>query len=297
MLDPADILVHGHPVFRAGLIQGCGIEIGAAVPEKIPGRFNESVHGVRLAARPAAALGAVDIDEALHFCQRVPPFPGKLHIYRQHNRQVLLRDRNSSAFFTVDDRDRVAPVSLPGNTPVTEAEVDGFLPDALAFKEIGNFLLRLTAAQPVELGGIYHDTFGNKGFGHHCRVQRLPLRLYHDLQRKGVLLRELEIPLVMGRHRHNRTGPVIHKHEIRQVDRHAHLRHRIDAVGPGEDPFLLEILSGSPRLFGLLHFGHERFHRRPVFRGRQLQGLRMFRGKGHERGAEQGVLARRENLD
>jgi len=48
MLDAADVLVNGHPVFRFGLVQGAGGEVRTTVAEKIPGRFDEGIHRVGL---------------------------------------------------------------------------------------------------------------------------------------------------------------------------------------------------------------------------------------------------------
>ena len=66
------------------------------------------------------------------------------------------------------------------------------------------------------------------------------LRLDHYLQRKGVLAGKFEIPLVMGRYRHDRAGAVIGKDEVCEIDRHALAGDRIEAVGAGEDPFLFK---------------------------------------------------------
>jgi hypothetical protein len=56
MLNPADILVHGHPVVHSLRIHRALIKIGTGIAIKIPGRLNKGIHRVRLSSGRAFTL-------------------------------------------------------------------------------------------------------------------------------------------------------------------------------------------------------------------------------------------------
>ena len=116
MLDAAGVLVDGHPVSRP-FVDHRVVAVRAGVACEVPGRFDERVEGIGLAPRILAALRTLDVDELRH----VPEWrsvPGELHVFGQHDGQVLLGHRHGVAIVAVDDRDRRAPVALPGDSPV-----------------------------------------------------------------------------------------------------------------------------------------------------------------------------------
>src|SRR4051812_10133850 len=55
------------------------------------------------------------------------------HILRQHHRQILVRHRHHAASFAVDHWDRAAPIALPRDAPVAQAEIHLALADWLFF--------------------------------------------------------------------------------------------------------------------------------------------------------------------
>ena len=171
----------------------------------------------RRASSPHCGTG--HIHEVFHHGQGVPPLPGKSRILGEDYRQVLFGHRHHAAQIAVDHRDRVAPVALAGDAPVAEAEIDRLLAHSFLLQEIGDRFLGTAALHAVEPAGIHHDTFGGEGRLHGGRVQAFPFRLDHHLEGQTVFPGELEVPLVMGRHRHDRPGAVIRQDEVGQVDR------------------------------------------------------------------------------
>ena len=122
VLDAADILIDRH---HAVDDRGRGRRvlvpwIGEA--RKVPGRVDERVHGVGVAQRLAAALRAGDMLPGRMMVERVARLV-EADILRQHDRQVLVRHRHHAACGAVDHRDRAAPIALPRDAPVAQAEV------------------------------------------------------------------------------------------------------------------------------------------------------------------------------
>ena len=70
VLDPADVLVHRHPVVVAA-VDHRGRSVRRAVAHVVPGRVDERVHRVGLAPRRPAALRARALQEGLVPVQRI----------------------------------------------------------------------------------------------------------------------------------------------------------------------------------------------------------------------------------
>ena len=134
--------------------------------------------------------------------------------------------------------------------------------------------------------------------GHRGGVDRLrALGLDHDRDGQVVLARELEVALVVRRHRHDRAGAVLHQHVGRGVHRHPLAVHRVHGVDAQEHAVLgVGVLAihqrGGPGLFA------QRRHliRRAAQLGQALH-RRMLDREHEERDAPQGVGARGEDLD
>ncbi len=100
----------------------------------------------------------------------------------------------------------------------------------------------------------------------------------------------------MGRHSHYRSGSIFDKNEIGKKHGHPAACCWVYAVTTGKDPFLLKVVCCAPYPVGLPYLVNEGLHSLSVFRGCELKSHRMFRGKGHERGAEKGILSCGEYL-
>src|SRR2546426_5401595 len=70
VLDPANVLVDGHPVLGRATLEHAALVVRRAVTEEVPRRLHERVHRVRVAARAAAAARALGVDEARHVRER-----------------------------------------------------------------------------------------------------------------------------------------------------------------------------------------------------------------------------------
>ncbi len=105
--------------------------------------------------------------------------------------------------------------------------------------------LPVSLSRPSKLSGVDHGPGALPGPGHGCRIEQLAVRLDDHLQRQSILAGEFEVALVMGRHRHDRPGAIVHQDEIGEVDRHLPPGQRIDTVAAGEDPFLFDIVTGA----------------------------------------------------
>ena len=116
--------------------------------------------------------------------------------------------------------------------------------------------------------------------------------------RKTVFPRELEVALVVRRHRHNGARAVLGEHEIRDPDRHVAPGKRVDGCPAGVEAFLLDRAAAS-------RFAIERTERRDATAKRLGIGAldgntidhRMLGREQHERRAVNRVDPRREDLD
>ena len=188
---------------------------------------------------------------------------------RQQDRQLRLRQRQRPVL-VVDDRERLAPVPLPGELPVPQPVGPGSppVPGLLQPRDRARYV-----TQPSRID--------------------LPDRQPHDLGK-------LPVPRVVGRDRHDRAGPVPSQHVVREIDRDRFPGGRIDRRPPGRHPGLgpdagrpLPVTEPRRRL---LVGPHRRPHALRRIRD-QLADQRMFR-RQHQIGRPgQRVRPRREHLD
>ena len=128
--------------------------------------------------------------------------------------------------------------------------------------------------------------------------RRLSGRLHDHLDRQTVLARELEVALIVRRHRHDRPRAVLGQHEVGDPDWHRFALERIQGEAARVEPFLLD-LAGRPR--GAIErpeAGEPRAERLRVGARRgEAVGQRMLGGQQHRRGAVDRIDPRREHLD
>ena len=107
----------------------------------------------------------------------------------------------------MDDRDRAAPVALPGEQPVAQAEVDRAVAAALAVEPFDDRGQGLAVAHPVEARvGVHQRAVPHVG--------ELLLGVDDAPDRQAELLGEGEVALVVARDGHDRAGPVLHQHVV-----------------------------------------------------------------------------------
>ena len=116
----------------------------------------------------------------------------------------------------------------------------------------------------------------------------------HD--RQVVALRELEVPLVVGRDAHDRAGPVLHQDVVGDPDRDAGARGRIDHEPARRDAVLFLRLPLDCRASRCVPGVVEHL---PLVRGAGGEPVdeRVLGGEEEERGAEDRVRPRREHVD
>ncbi len=102
----------------------------------------------------------------------------------------------------------------------------------------------------------------------------------------------------MGGDRHDAAGAVVGEDEVRRIDRHFSPRDGIQTVRVEEDALLLVGFGGPHLLVLLLDLLHEITDRSLAgLSPREVHDEGVFGGDQHEGGAEDRVLARREDLD
>ena len=121
MLHTAIVPVYRHPVVQRFFTRQRFRIRRIRIAQEIPGRTCPLRHGIRLSLSRAATAGAGGINPVSHKCQRRLPVVGRhiaVHL-RQLQRKFTLVDRHIAAFLTVYDRNRLSPVTLSGEDPVS----------------------------------------------------------------------------------------------------------------------------------------------------------------------------------
>ncbi len=205
----------------------------------------------------------------------------------------------------MDDRDRAAPIALPRDAPVAQAEIHlplGHWPiGPLArrgriLQPLRHLLLRLRDGHAVEEARVDHAAvavIGGVGDDEGLRV--LPGRAHHRRIAEAVFVDEVEVALVVRRAAEDGAGAVVHQDEVGDVDRKLPRRiERVHRAHPGVEAQLLggvDLGLRGAAMPALRDEGRElRIFRR---RGRRQ---RMIRRQRQKLRAEQRVRPRGENL-
>ena len=159
VLHAAVVPVHGRPVFQ-GLLGGQGlVVVGVHIPQEVPAGASPLGHGVGFPLGGAAALGAGGVHPVGHLGQGRLAVVGELvalHL-RQQQGQLLLRQGHPAALLALHQRDRLAPVALAAEHPVTELEVGLGMADALLRDPLLHGGDGLLDGEAVEEVGVDHD--------------------------------------------------------------------------------------------------------------------------------------------
>ncbi|SIM62414.1 Uncharacterised protein [Mycobacteroides abscessus subsp. abscessus] len=298
VLHTAHVLIHRRPVAQRLRVQGGGVQVGVGEAQEVPGGVHEGVHRVRVPPGGLAAGRAGDVDPVLGRGQRGLALGRQLlalQVLRQAHRQLILRDRDLTAVRAVDDGDRRAPEALAGQQPVPQP-VDGLAgPCALVLQQLHGAGDRGGLVQSVQRPGAGEHAVPGGG---HAADRGVLLPGVHDGAHRQVEgAGEVQIPLVVGRHGHDRPGPVVGQHVVRGPHGHGLPRQRVQRVTTGEHAGLLpvgglplDVREGLDPLPVLLQG-------RPLLVRDQLQGQVRIRGHHQERVAVQGVRAGGEHGD
>ena len=187
----------------------------------------------------------------------------------------------------MDDRDRGAPEALPGDQPVAQPVVDRAAALALVLQDGGDRGDRLGLDHPVERPGV-HQLAVARGRDPGLRRVRQP-GVHHDPDVQPVGAGEVQVPLVVRGHRHDRPGAVVGQHVVGGPHRDQLAVDRVDRVPAEEDAGLLAF-GGLPldvgQLPDLFHVGAELGQ---AVRGADLLGQRRVGRHHEERGPVQRV--------
>ena len=177
------------------------------------------------------------------------PRPVNSRDLRQLHRQLLVGHRHDAVRLAVDHRDRRAPVALARDAPVLQPELHGPFADAALLRRRRSS----ASARPPTAGPLYSPESTSTA----VRVGRLgqrrrvppasPSGVMTTLNRQVVLARELEVALVVRRHRHHRARAVVAEHEVRHPDRHRLVGERVDRAEAGVEALLLDLAADRAR--------------------------------------------------
>ena len=213
VLHAAVVPVHGAPILLCLAGDGSRVVVGIHIAQIVPAGAGPLGHGVRLTLGRAAAAGAGGVDPVGHLGDGALAVIGGLvavHLGQQQ-RQLFLGDGHPTALGAVDQGDGLAPVTLAGEHPVAELEVDLLAAPSLLHGILLHGGDGLFDAHAVEEAGVDHDggvVLGDEGlFGDVAALDHL-----HDGQAE--LGGKLPVALVVARHAHDDAGTVAHQHVI-----------------------------------------------------------------------------------
>src|SRR5205823_10503411 len=92
-----------------------------AVAIEIPGRIDERVHRVALAACGPSTFRARNVDKRIDAFEWRSAFARDFHVFREKNREVFLGHGDHTAIPAINNRYGCAPVSLTRDSPVFDA--------------------------------------------------------------------------------------------------------------------------------------------------------------------------------
>ena len=196
------------------------VVLAVHVAEEIPGRTSPLRHGVGLSLSRSAAAWAGCVHPLVDGSQRRLTCTSWLvAVYlRQRQRKLILRNRHVSALRTVDNRNRLAPVSLAGEYPVAQLVVDSLAANTHFFNHLRSFLLQDRRLHSVPLAGIDHGSACLcVGL---CHVLNLFSVLGDNLDNRNAELGgKLKVAVIVSRNTHNSACTVICQYIVGQPDR------------------------------------------------------------------------------
>ena len=214
----AVVPIHGRPVLQRFLRSQRLIVVGIHIPQEIPAGSRPLRHGIGFTPGFSAAAGAGGIDPVGHFGKGtftvVSGFV-TLHI-RQHQRKLVFGHALPAALVAPDHGDRLTPVALTGEYPVTQFEIRFRMADSLFRDPLFHGGDRFFHRHAVEKIRVDHDTgivFQDEGFLHHIAA------LDNLDNRQAELGGKFPVALVVARHAHHDASAIAHEHIVRNKER------------------------------------------------------------------------------
>ena len=216
VLHTAVVPVNWQPVvhFRSVSKSLCIVRIYIA--DEIPGRAGPLWHGIGLSLCIAAAFRAFAVYEGFNLGKWGLSVLTWLEVFdlRQTKRKLLIRNCYVTALRTMNDRNRLAPISLAVKCPVLHLVLNTSFPNALLLQLFqhtmdGVLLIRIAIEE------IRVDHFAVACIGFFLDVTALDY--LNDINAK--FLRKVIVSLVVCRYRHDGTGTISHHYIVCNIDR------------------------------------------------------------------------------
>src|SRR5215470_2043931 len=300
VLNAADILVNRQPRIDRFAVGRSRFNPRIGESRKIPRRVDERVHRVGFALGGRAALRAVDMLPGRMVVEWIARLVER-DVFWERYRQVLFGYRDNAAVVAMNDWDWTAPITLPRNTPITQAKIDltlgyGTVAPAFFLQSPRNFLLGLRDCHAVQEPRVDHAAIAIiSDVGDDEAFRILTRRADHWGVAESVFVYEIEVALIMRRAAKDGARAVLHQNEIRHIDRQPPVRIKwMNCTNTGINTFLFsgfdQFLRGAPAHTLGDEFGHLFIFRR----GRK--GKCMIRRDRHKFRAKQSVRSRREDF-
>ena len=134
VLHSTVVPVYRHPVFQLLRVCQALVIVRIDITQEVPGRTCPLRHGIGLSSCIASAFRALAFYKGINLSQRRFTLHTRLKVFylRQTKRQLLIRNRNNTTVITVNDWNRLAPVSLTVECPVFHLELNTCTANALA---------------------------------------------------------------------------------------------------------------------------------------------------------------------
>ena len=111
MFNSSNILVYRKPSVCNIVIKRRFIVMSVSISCIIPRTASKSIHSVGFSFCFSSAFRTSCIDKRIGFFKRIFS-NGKFYIHRKSYRQIGFFNGNYSAFFTMNERQRISPISL-----------------------------------------------------------------------------------------------------------------------------------------------------------------------------------------
>ena len=127
----------------------------------------------------------------------------------------------------MNDRNRCAPVALPGDEPIAQPVVDGFLTGPPLGEHLDDGSDRLVLVQSIQRTGVHvRSVVGGRLPGDRWILTSI----HHDPDREVEGASKVEVTLIVSWHSHDRARAVVGQHVIRRPHGNALPIDRVDGV-------------------------------------------------------------------
>jgi hypothetical protein len=196
-----------------------------------------------------------------------------------------------------DNRERLAPITLPAEQPVAQLEVDRSFAEFFGFEPAGDFLFRVGCRQTGDgnfrSGRIHRSAIVHKPVPIGFRIGRLDDLNNWQIEFGG----KLEVACVVRWHGHDGAGTVAGEDVIRDPDGNFFTVDRIDGISAGENAGLFLGQFSTFQVGLLCDFDFVFCDRFTLFRRDDLLNEPVFRRQHHIGRAKKRVGTRGENRD